>query len=285
MKNGLLIVNKPAGYTSRDIVNIISKKLNTKKVGHTGTLDPIASGVLVVTVGRYTKLGNMLTALDKEYIAEIKLGIKTDTLDITGKTVEEKSYSHLNKEKIENTLKSFIGPYQMEVPIYSAIKVNGKKLYEYARNNESVKLPVKNVKIEELELLDFQNDTIKIRAKVEKGTYIRSLIRDICEELDTVGTMQSLTRTKQGNFKLNDAITIEDINNNSNLLKISDVLNIPKYNLNLFEYQKIINGNSIKLKSQEEQLLLIYETEEIAIYDKQNDIYIPNVMLKIKDFT
>lgn len=285
MKNGLLIVNKPAGYTSRDIVNIISKKLNTKKVGHTGTLDPIASGVLVVTVGRYTKLGNMLTALDKEYVAEIKLGIKTDTLDITGKTVEEKSYSHLTKEKIENTLKSFIGPYQMEVPIYSAIKVNGKKLYEYARNNESVKLPVKNVKIEELELLEFQNDIIKISAKVEKGTYIRSLIRDICEKLDTVGTMQSLTRTKQGNFKLNDAITIEDINNNSNLLKISDVLNIPKYNLNLFEYQKIINGNSIKLKSQEEQLLLIYETEEIAIYDKQNDIYIPNVMLKIKDFT
>ncbi|MCI9281617.1 MAG: tRNA pseudouridine(55) synthase TruB, partial [Bacilli bacterium] len=243
--NGLLIINKPVGYTSRDIVNIISKKLKTKKVGHTGTLDPLASGVLVITIGRYTKLGEMLTSLDKEYISEIKLGIKTDTLDITGNILEKKDFN-LQKEDIEKVFKKFIGKYKMEVPIYSAIKINGKKLYEYARNNEAVELPIKTVEIKELELIDYQEGIIKFRTKVEKGTYIRSLIRDICKELNTIGTMNSLIRTKQGNFFIENAQELED---NYKLLKITDILNIQKYNLNDEEYQKVINGNSLVLKS------------------------------------
>ena len=275
--NGLLIINKPVGYTSRDIVNIISKKLKTKKVGHTGTLDPLASGVLVITVGRYTKLGEMLTSLDKEYISEIKLGIKTDTLDITGNILEKKDFN-LQKEDIEKVFKKFIGKYKMEVPIYSAIKINGKKLYEYARNNEEVELPIKTVEIKELELIDYKEDIIKFRTKVEKGTYIRSLIRDICKELNTIGTMNSLIRTKQGNFLIENAQELED---NYNLLKITDILNIKTYNLNDKEYQKVINGNSLVLNSNEEQLLLLYSNEEIAIYNKEDNIYICNVMLKI----
>ena len=275
--NGLLIINKPVGYTSRDIVNIISKKLKTKKVGHTGTLDPLASGVLVITIGRYTKLGEMLTSLDKEYISEIKLGIKTDTLDITGNILEKKDFN-LQKEDIEKVFKKFIGKYKMEVPIYSAIKINGKKLYEYARNNEEVELPIKTVEIKELELIDYKEDIIKFRTKVEKGTYIRSLIRDICKELNTIGTMNSLIRTKQGNFLIENAQELED---NYNLLKITDILNIKTYNLNDKEYQKVINGNSLVLNSNEEQLLLLYSNEEIAIYNKEDNIYICNVMLKI----
>ena len=275
--NGLLIINKPVGYTSRDIVNIISKKLKTKKVGHTGTLDPLASGVLVITIGRYTKLGEMLTSLDKEYISEIKLGIKTDTLDITGNILEKKDFN-VTKEDIEIVFKKFIGKYKMEVPIYSAIKINGKKLYEYARNNEEVELPIKTVEIKELELIDYQEGIIKFCTKVEKGTYIRSLIRDICKELNTIGTMKSLIRTKQGNFLLENAIELED---NYNLLKITDVLNIKAYNLNDAEYQKVINGNSLVLNSNEEQLLLVYNNEEIAIYNKRDKTYICNVMLKI----
>lgn len=275
--NGLLIINKPVGYTSRDIVNIISKKLKTKKVGHTGTLDPLASGVLVITIGRYTKLGEILTSLDKEYISEIKLGIKTDTLDITGNILEKKDFN-VTKEDIEIVFKKFIGKYKMEVPIYSAIKINGKKLYEYARNNEEVELPIKTVEIKELELIDYQEGIIKFCTKVEKGTYIRSLIRDICKELNTIGTMKSLIRTKQGNFLLENAIELED---NYNLLKITDVLNIKAYNLNDAEYQKVINGNSLVLNSNEEQLLLEYNNEEIAIYNKRDKTYICNVMLKI----
>lgn len=276
--NGLIIINKPTGYTSRDIVNIISKKLKTKKVGHTGTLDPLASGVLVITIGRYTKLGEMLTSLDKEYIAEIKLGIKTDTLDIIGNVLEEKEFN-ITKEEIEEVLKKFIGKYEMEVPIYSAVKINGKKLYEYARNNEDVKLPIKTVEIKELELIDFSHDIIKFRAKVEKGTYIRSLIRDICKELNTIGTMNSLIRTKQGNFLLEKAQELED---EYNILKITDIIDIKKYLLNEEEYQKVINGNSLSLNSEEDTLLLIYNNEEIAIYNKQDNIYICNVMLKIQ---
>jgi tRNA pseudouridine55 synthase len=275
--NGIIIINKPTGYTSRDIVNIISKKLKTKKVGHTGTLDPLASGVLVITIGRYTKLGEMLTSLDKEYISEIKLGINTDTLDITGNILEKKDFD-ITKEDIEKVFKKFIGKYEMEVPKYSAIKINGKKLYEYARNNEDIALPIKTVEVKDLELIDYQDDIIKFRTKVEKGTYIRSLIRDICKELNTIGTMNSLVRTKQGNFSLENAQELED---DYNLLKITDVLNVKTYNLNDAEYQKVINGNSLILSSNEEKLLLEYNNEEIAIYNKDNNKFNCNVMLKI----
>ncbi len=275
--NGIIIINKPTGYTSRDIVNIISKKLKTKKVGHTGTLDPLASGVLVITVGRYTKLGEMLTSLDKEYISEIKLGINTDTLDITGNILEKKDFN-VTKENIEKVFKKFIGKYKMEVPKYSAIKINGKKLYEYARNNEDIALPIKTVEVKDLELIDYQDDIIKFRTKVEKGTYIRSLIRDICKELNTIGTMNSLIRTKQGSFSLENAQELED---DYNLLKITDVLNVKTYNLNDAEYQKVINGNSLVLKSNEELLLLLYNNDEIAIYNKDNNKFNCNVMLKI----
>lgn len=278
-ENGLLIINKPSGYTSRDIVNIISKKIKNKKVGHTGTLDPLASGVLVITIGRYTKLGEILTSLDKEYIAEIKLGIKTDTLDITGNILETKDFL-IKREDIEQVFKEFIGKYEMEIPIYSAVKVNGRKLYEYARKNEHVKLPIKTVEIKDLELISFKDDIIRFRAKVEKGTYIRSLIRDICKKLNTIGTMNSLIRTKQGNFLIEDANNLED---DYKFLKINDVLNIKEYNLNENEYQKVINGNSIILSSNENSLLLKYKNEEIAMYTKYENKYNCKVMLKIKE--
>lgn len=281
MTNGILVVNKPTGYTSRDIVNIASKKLNTKKVGHTGTLDPLASGVLILCIGRYTKLVEMLTSLDKEYIAEIKLGIKTDTLDITGTVLENKSF-YLTKKSIETCLNSFIGKYDMEVPIYSAIKVNGKKLYEYARVNEQVKLPVKTVNIYNLELLDFCDDIIKFKAHVEKGTYIRSLIRDICTNLNVCGTMNNLIRTKQGKFKLEDTCNLEDINKgNIKLLKASAVLDIPHYELSNLEYQKVKNGCSLNLNLKDKYIFFLYNNEEIAIYEKVDSIYKCYIMLDI----
>lgn len=280
--NGLLVVNKPQGYTSRDIVNIVSKKLEIKKVGHTGTLDPLASGVLVICVGRYTKLVNFLTSFDKEYIAEIKLGIKTDTLDITGNILEEKDFL-VTKNDILNVFASMIGQYEMEVPIYSAIKINGKKLYEYARKKEEVELPIKTVQIHELELLEFHNDIIKFRTKVEKGTYIRSLIRDICKKLNTIGTMNSLVRTKQGNFVLEDAITLHDIENETFSLKnIRDVLKIKEIELTEQNVKKVKNGNSLEIKSQEEYLLFTYQKKEIAIYKKEINLYKPYIMLEIE---
>lgn len=280
--NGILIVNKPTGYTSRDIVNIISKQFSIKKVGHTGTLDPLASGVLVICMGRYTKLVDMLTSLNKEYIAEIKLGIKTDTLDITGNIIEERKNIKIEKEKIKKVLREMLGKYQMEVPAYSAVKVNGKKLYEYARENIKITLPIKEVEIHSIELLEYKENIIKFKTEVSKGTYIRSLINDISKKLGTIGTMNSLIRTKQGNFQIAQANTLEEIKENKGkIYSIKEIMDIKEYELNEIEYQKVKNGNSIILNSAEKYILLTYYKEEIAIYKKEVTSYIPYVMLKI----
>lgn len=173
--DGIIVVNKNAGMTSRDVVNVLCKIFNTKKIGHTGTLDPIATGVLVIAIGKYTKLVDKITSLDKEYIAKVKLGIKTDTLDITGNILEKRK-CNVYKEALINTLNSFVGSYNQVVPKYSAIKINGKKLYEYARRNIEINLPSRKVEIKNIELLEFNNDSFTFKTKVSKGTYIRSLI-------------------------------------------------------------------------------------------------------------
>ena len=277
--SGIIIVDKPQNYTSRDVVNIISRELHEKKVGHTGTLDPLATGVLVVCVGKYTKLVDRLTSLNKEYIAEIKLGIETDTLDITGNILKQEDV-FLTKKDILKAFSNFIGEYQMEVPLYSAIKVNGKKLYEYAREGIQIDLPVKIVHIYELELLSFYQNIITFRCLVEKGTYIRSLIRDIMNYLGVIGTMNNLVRVKQGNFKIEQSCSLEDIKNHQfSLLKIQDVLNIPVYNLSNQEFIKVKNGNEIFIDRYDEEILLIYQNQEIAIYKKKDQLYKPSVML------
>ena len=228
MINGLLIIDKEKNMTSRDVVNKVSKILNTKKVGHTGTLDPLATGVLVLTIGKATKLNEIITATEKEYQVEAILGIKTDTLDITG-NVLRKENTHFSKEEIVKVLNSFLGSYNQEVPIYSAVKVNGKKLYEYARNNEQIDLPKRLVTIKKISLDDINykdNKTIiKFTCLVSKGTYIRSLVNDIASKLNTVGTMKNLRRTKQGKYLIDDAYKLDDIkNNNYGIIDLKEAL-------------------------------------------------------------
>ena len=277
--SGLIIVNKPGVYTSRDVVNIISREFHEKKVGHTGTLDPMATGVLVICLGKYTKLVDMLSSLDKEYIAEIKLGILTDTLDITG-NVLKKEEVHLTKAQILKAFSKFTGEYLMEVPKYSAIKVDGKKLYEYARQGIDVKLPVKKVQVYELELLSFYHDTIRFRCRVEKGTYIRSLIRDMMKYLGVIGTMSNLMRTAQGKFRIEEACSLDDIKKHQfKLLQIKDVLDIPVYHLNDWEYERVSHGNKMSFDNSKDMLLLLYQNREVAIYKKDEKLYKPKVML------
>ncbi len=276
---GIVLINKDKNKTSRDIVNELTHIFGTKKIGHTGTLDPIATGVLVVCIGKYTKLVNTLVSLKKEYIATIKLGIKTDTLDITGNVLEKRECK-VEKEKLLNELKSLIGEFKQTVPIYSAKKVNGKKLYEYARNNESVVLPENIVNIYNLELLEYKNDEIKIKCNVSKGTYIRSLIQKICDDLNIIGTMSDLVRTKQGIYDISESYTIEEIKNgNFKILKAKDILDYKNYNLTDEEYQRVKNGNHIKVNLNDENLILLYDNKEVAIYKKKDDIYIPSIML------
>ena len=212
--NGFILVNKKKNMTSRDVVNSLTKILNTKKIGHTGTLDPFAEGILLVAVNKGLKVVKLLNYKDKEYIAKVKLGIKTDTLDITGNILEEKK-EELNKEELAPVLKSFIGDYSYEVPIYSAIKVNGKKLYEYARNNQKVELPIKNSYIYDIKLIDFKDNSFTFSVKVSNGTYIRALVRDISKKLNKLMTLEELTRTKVDNLLIENSYTLEDIKNNN----------------------------------------------------------------------
>ena len=272
--NGILIIDKPKGITSRDVVNKVIKVLNTKKVGHTGTLDPVATGLLVICVGSATKLVDELTFNDKEYIASVELGIATDTLDSDGTILnEEKCFR--SKEKIVKVLNSFKGMYLQEVPKYSAVKVNGKKLYEYARNNIEIDLPKRNVKIKKIELLgdiEYKNDKtiFNFKCTVSKGTYIRSLIRDIALKLNTIGMMTDLRRVRQGKFKIEDSIKIDEISDNK-LISIIDVLNIKTVELDKNIEKKVINGASIENIYNSNEVLFIKNNEAIALYKEKDN--------------
>ena len=291
--SGIIVINKPKDLTSRDVVNIISKNLNIKKVGHNGTLDPLATGVLVICFGKYTKLtgvlvicfgkytklNDLLTSHEKEYIAEVTLGLETDTLDITGKILN-KNTPHITKEEIIKALKNFEKTYNQEVPKYSAVKVSGKKLYEYAREGKEVILPKKEVTIYQNELLSFTENKFTFKTKVSKGTYIRSLIRDILASLNETGTMSNLKRTKQGIFKLEDSYTLDDIKQgNFKVLKVKDILNIPKIIAEDNLKKQIINGAKIKGTYPNEVLFLDKEGNELAIYEKNDEHLKLKIML------
>ena len=290
--NGILIVNKPKNYTSRDIVNIISKKLNTKKVGHTGTLDPIAEGVLVVPIGRALKISELLTSEKKEYIAKVILGYETDMLDITGKEIK-RNIPNVDKDKLIEVLNSFIGKYNQEVPMYSAVKVNGRKLYEYARSNIQITPPSKIVEIYSISLLEgpiYKDNTVEftMKCEVSKGTYIRSLIRDIAYKLSTYGTMKELIRTKQGSFLLEDAFTLEDIQkDNYKLLSIKEALpNIKITKIDDKILKQVKNGMVLdKFFEEEISLLVDKDGREIAIYkDIGNGKVKPYKMIEVTNY-
>lgn len=282
MINGLLIVDKEKDMTSRDVVNEISRIFQTKKVGHTGTLDPLATGVLVLAIGKATKLNEIITATEKEYQVEAILGLKTDTLDITGKFLREEN-THFSKEEIIDVLNSFLGSYDQEVPIYSAVKINGRKLYEYARNNEKVDLPKRLVTIKQIHLDDLNYDnnqtTIKFTCLVSKGTYIRSLVNDIASKLGTVGTMKNLRRTKQGNYSIKNAYRLNDIkNNNYQIVSIKDALS-DYYTVKVDEQLKfkIINGQKIANTYNQDYVLFI-DDDVLALYKNVNNSLKPYKM-------
>ena len=274
--NGILIVNKPSGITSRDVVNIVGKTLNTKKVGHTGTLDPMATGVLVLCIGNALKVCELITANDKEYIAKVILGIETETLDTTSPIINTKK-TNITKEEIEKILNSFKGSYLQEVPKYSAVKINGKKLYEYAREGKEIELPKKMVTIYDIQLISditYYNDTTSfyIKTTVSKGTYIRSLIRDIGYKLNTYGCMDSLERTRQGIFNIDNSYTLEEIkNNNYKLLSIEESLpNIPLVQVDNKTLFKIRNGVKLKKFFTGDMAIIKDKNKVVAIY--KNDL-------------
>lgn len=271
-----MIINvcKEKNMTSRDVVNIISKHLHTKKVGHTGTLDPLATGVLIVCTNNDTKLVDILTSKNKEYIATMRLGIQTDTGDITGNIIKRATYK-VTKDQIIKVLNNFLGSSTQTVPIYSAVKINGKKLYEYARAGQSIELPKRTIHIYDIELLEYHDNTIKFRVEVSKGTYIRSLIEDIALKLNTLGTMTDLVRTKQGNFNIQNSDKISSILEDNYHEITHDYLfkDYPKLELDYNTYIKVSNGVKLQFSCTDDIIALTYQNNYIALYKKDNDIY------------
>lgn len=264
-KNGILVINKEKEWTSNDVVQKVKHLLN-EKVGHTGTLDPMATGVLPLLIGKATKVSKYLINHDKKYLVTLKLGQKTTTADIEGEIIEEKDVNEdiLKQENIEKIFLKFIGKQTQTPPIYSAIKVNGKKLYEYARQKKSVEIPKREIEIYTIKLqkIDKKEKQIKFQIHTSKGTYIRSVCEDIAKELGTIGYMKDLERIQVGEFNIKQSIKICELEEKINKLEIP-------WFITLEELLK--NKESIILESQKKEDLFLNGVK--LTYKKPNDTY------------
>ena len=272
--NGILLINKEKGYTSRDVVNIVGKHLNTRKIGHFGTLDPLATGLLILGIGKYTKFQKVMDKEIKEYDVEVKLGIKTDTYDITGNILAVEDIKKVNFDKIKQDLFFFKGKYMQEVPIYSAVKVNGKKLYEYAREKKCVILPKKEVELYSISNILLKEDVLTFTCIVSKGFYIRSLINDLSNKTNILMTMNNLRRTRIDNFSINDSYTLDDIkNNNYSFCNIDNLLNYKKVEVDSNLEFKINNGVVLEEDYIDNKVLFTKNKDPFALYEKDNNKY------------
>ena len=268
MKNGFLLVDKESGYTSRDVCNIIAKMFDAKKVGHAGTLDPFATGLLIVGLNNATKALSYIEGQYKTYEATLFLGTKTSSGDYTDKIVEEKEVPNFNKEDIEQIFQSLIGSNKQTVPITSAVHVNGRKLYQYAHLNQEVNLPTRDIEIKSIELISFNTKEITFKTTVSKGTYIRVLGETIAEKLGTVGHLIALRRTKILDIDVATAHKIKELNE-ACLLPISDVIAKFMHVETLLipsEIKKARHGGKLSLKLFKEKL------DTFAVKDAQNHL-------------
>lgn len=266
---GFLNIYKPKGKTSHDVVAILRRLTKIKQIGHTGTLDPFAEGVLPICIGKATRLIEYLED-DKAYIGTVQFGKSTTTYDIEGEGVNF-SEKKATLEELESALPNFRGEIQQFPPIYSAIKVNGKKLYEYARKGEEVKIEPRNVTLYKLDIVNFnyENQTAELLIECSKGTYIRSIAHDLGEALGCYGHLIKLVRIKAGKFEINEAIKLETLETKEqvekNLIYPTEFLNYPKYELNDFEREKVSHGMSININIPSGAVILTQKEELIAI--------------------
>ena len=276
---GIIVVNKPKGITSFDVIRKLKKILKTKKIGHTGTLDPLATGIMLVCVGKATKLASDLEAKDKIYIADFDIGYATDTYDIEGKKIAE-NIIEVSKENLEQSIKKFIGNIKQIPPMYSAIKIDGNKLYHLARKGIEVERPERNVTIEYINLLDFKDNKVKIETKVSKGCYIRSLIYDIGQDLGSYATMTALQRKQVGDYSLENSYSLEQIekmvlNNDFKFLKtIEEIFSYDKYSLQTEKELTLYkNGNTVKIKEnlENKKYRIYFQNEFIGLANIENN--------------
>ena len=276
---GIIVVNKPKGITSFDVIRKLKKILKTKKIGHTGTLDPLATGIMLVCVGKATKLASDLEAKDKIYIADFDIGYATDTYDIEGKKIAE-NIIEVSKENLKQSIKKFIGNIKQIPPMYSAIKIDGNKLYHLARKGIEVERPKRDVTIEYINLLDFKDNKVKIETKVSKGCYIRSLIYDIGQDLGTYATMTALQRKQVGDYSLENSYSLEQIekmvlNNDFKFLKtIEEIFSYDKYSLQTEKELTLYkNGNTVKIKEnlENKRYRIYFQNEFVGLANIENN--------------
>ncbi len=250
--NGIININKTKGITSFDVIRKLRRILKEKSIGHTGTLDPLATGVLVVCVGKATGLAQDIESKEKTYIANLDLGYRTDTLDVTGEILEKREFLPPTKEEFEKVCESFLGEIEQIPPMYSAIKINGQKLYDLARQGIEVERKARKVKIDSIKIISFTGKNAIIKCTVSKGTYIRTLIDDIGQKLGTLATMTELLRQEVGEYHINKSYTLEDIEglaeqgDFSFLQRVEDIFAYEVLSITDEKQQKLLyNGNKI----------------------------------------
>lgn len=273
--DGFLFLDKKDGLTSRGASSEVSHLLNEKKIGHIGTLDPFATGLLVVVLGKATKAATFFDEFSKEYVATIKLGVATDSMDLTGKEIESKEVPNLSKDKINEVLHSFLDKSKQLPPMTSAVHVNGQKLYKLARRGIEVERPLRDIEVYNIELISYENNELTFKVHASKGTYIRVLASDIAVKLGTVGHLVKLRRTKVGPFDITQSFKIEEVNIDS----IESVYEVLKEFSEVVTYddkkvEDVKNGKILEIKfdTDKSKLLVIDKSHNaIAIYLKVRD--------------
>jgi tRNA pseudouridine55 synthase len=249
MKNGILLIDKPEGITSYDVIRKLKKIFKTRKIGHAGTLDPFATGLLITAIGKATRILEYISSENKTYEFEMILGKSTDSFDITGKIIEEKDWSYVNEEILRETISEFTGDILQVPPVFSAKKMNGERLYEKARRGEIINIPPVKVKIYELSIEKIDFPLVKLKANVSKGTYIRSLVHDIGRKLGCGAVAKTLRRLSVGKFDVSKAIKLEDISYDTKLLAIDEVVDFPKIYVKNDFIDSVFNGQSPKAEN------------------------------------
>lgn len=271
---GIFYIDKPKGITSFDVCFKLRKVLGTKKIGHTGTLDPNATGVMIILSDKDSKANQFLVTDSKEYIGTCILGFQTDTLDIDGKIIEEKNCQMPTRTEIEDVLNSFLGKSKQIPPMTSAIKVDGKKLYEYQREGKTVEIKERDIEVYAIELLDIDDKQFSFKVSVSSGTYIRVLLKDILDKLGLVGTLKELRRTKVDSVDISDCVRLDDALNGEIVSHdLYDLLSKKYKTIELENDKDVLNGKPIKLDIDDKYVLLTKDKKCLAIYELDRNIY------------